>query len=81
MFYYFHNDGWFDHYYRSSIELTAETKMVHDVLHINMTSPLINTVDLRFSNDYLEVTEKVFNEALNKTIETLGINLKKFTFV
>jgi hypothetical protein len=82
MFYYLHNDGFFDHFYRSPIKLTNETtSVVHDVLHVNATSPLINTVDIRFHDDFIGVSEKEFDKALNNVIETLGINLKKFTFV
>jgi len=86
MFYYSHNDGFYDHFYRLPIKLTTETKdVVHDALHVNVTLPLINIIDIppssfRYEN-FLEVDEKKFDEALNNTIGILGINLKKFTFI
>lgn len=83
MFHYFHEyDNNFHHYYRLETDKPPiDGDGYDDVLHVNLSSPLINGVSIDFGPRYNAISEEEFYEILNNVITNLGINLKKFTFV
>ena len=73
--YYTQNDGIFKHHYRVIDD--------YNMLHVNETSACINHTynDVeRYPDRYKESTEEVFDKALEKTLNHLGINYGKFKF-
>lgn len=80
--YYKSFDGQFTHYYRvKEINVSPNSRNFIECLHVNVTSSCINEGLFLTEKNYEVVGENEFNEALDKVMNDLGINIKKFKFV
>lgn len=80
--YYKVTDEFFTHYYRVSVNSKQDGRGGFKCLHLNVSSSCINHgyfIPDKFNPTVVE--EEEFNQSLEKIIDDLGINLKRFTFV
>lgn len=81
MFHYYKStDEFFTHYYRVKSD-EIDNGLGYTCLHVNADSLCINVGYFRKDREHTVVDEKEFNDLLEKTLDNLGVNLKKFKFV